>query len=257
MDNGDSTLIITPFHKNILIDGGGSKNRETFDVGEQVLLPYLLDRGIKVLDDIIISHFDEDHCGGIVTILKELKVKRILISRQIYLSKEFKEINTLVHQKKIPLYIVNIGEKMRIDKDTYIDILYPKNTMQYSDLNNNSLVCKLSYFNFSILFTGDLEEKAEKDLIEEYEKNEVLKSTIIKIAHHGSKGSSTKEFLKSVSPRIALIGVGENNSFGHPSVEVLNKLQEMNTTVYRTDINAEITIRVNKKGKMKIKAMQE
>ena len=100
--------------------------------------------------------------------------------------------------------------------------------IQENVLNNNSIVCKLNYKNFSILFTGDIEELAEKQILRDYKNNlQVLNSTILKAAHHGSKTSSTKEFLEAVKPKITLIGVGENNKFGHPNDEVINRLENL------------------------------
>ena len=107
-----------------------------------------------------------------------------------------------------------------------------------------------------MLFTGDIEKEAEEKVINMYNKNlEKLKSTIIKVAHHGSKTSSTEEFLNIVKPEIALIGVGENNKFGHPNEEVLERLRLMRTKIFRTDNSGEITIRFNKNKKINITKM--
>ena len=95
-------------------------------------------------------------------------------------------------------------------------------------MNNNSIVCKLNYKNFSMLFTGDIEEIAEKQILQEYKNNvQLLKSTILKVAHHGSKTSSTQEFVEMVTPKIALIGVGKNNKFGHPNDGVIKRLENL------------------------------
>ena len=101
-----------------------------------------------------------------------------------------------------------------------------------------------------MLFTGDIEQLAEQTILQE---NMNLQSTILKVAHHGSKTSSTKEFLKVVNPRIALIGVGKDNKYGHPNKEVIEKLERIGTKIYRTDEDGEVSIRVNKKGIVKIK----
>lgn len=109
-----------------------------------------------------------------------------------------------------------------------MQILWPKEELINENiLNNNSIVAKLKYKNFSILFTGDIEKVAEEEILKEYAGTNILTSTIIKIPHHGSKTSSTKEFLEAVKPKIALIGVGKNNNFGHPNDDVINRLQNM------------------------------
>lgn len=113
-----------------------------------------------------------------------------------------------------------------VEKNVYIDILWPsKNQILENPLNNNSIVCKLNYYNFSMLFTGDIEEVAEKRILNEVN-NDILKSDILKVAHHGSKTSSIEAFIKAVNPNIALIGVGENNKFGHPNKEVIKRLRK-------------------------------
>ena len=116
---------------------------------------------------------------------------------------------------------------MKIDKSTYIDILWPqKNLIQENILNNNSIVCKLNYRNISVLFTGDIEKIAEEKMVGLYSQS-LLNSTILKVAHHGSKSSSIQDFLSKVNPKIALIGVGENNKFGHPNDQVIEKLENL------------------------------
>ena len=128
-----------------------------------------------------------------------------------------------------------------------MDILWPclDNIINNNILNNNSMVCKLIYKNFSMLFTGDIEEIAEKAILEKYTDNNILEANVLKVAHHGSKTSSTIDFLKTVSPKISLIGVGEDNSFGHPSKSTINNLNALNCKIYRTDKNGEITITSN------------
>ena len=132
-----------------------------------------------------------------------------------------------------------------------MDILWPKDELQILEnpINNNSIVSKLVYKNFSILFTGDIEEIAEKEILNTYKNNlDILNATILKVAHHGSKTSSSLEFLKEVKPKYALIGVGKNNKFGHPSSSVIQNLTENKVRIYRTDETGEITITVDKKG---------
>lgn len=117
------------------------------------------------------------------------------------------------------------GDVISIEKNVSIQILWPKiEQIQENILNNNSIVAKLNYKNFSVLLTGDIEEIAEKQILEEYKNTDILKSTILKVGHHGSKTSSTQEFLEKIKPKIALIGVGKNNTFGHPNDGVLERL---------------------------------
>lgn len=224
---GDSCLIVTPNNKKILIDGGGSEN---YDVGRNVLVPYLLARKIKSIDYAIISHFDTDHIGGILTVMQELKVENVVISKQAEISENYKKFIKIVNEKHIKVIVVGKRDRLYIEKNLYFDVLWPNPSklIQENALNNNSIICKLYYKNFSMLFTGDIEEIAEKQILQEYKDNlQLLSSTILKVAHHGSKSSSTQEFLENVKPKYVLIGVGANNNFGHPNDGVIERLKSL------------------------------
>lgn len=149
VNQGDSCLIITPNNAKILVDGGGS---ETYDIGENTLLPYLLNRGIKKIDYIMCSHFDTDHVGGIKTILANLKVKNLVISKQKEQTENFNEIIKIAVKKKVNIIVVEAGDKIQIDEGAYFDILYPTEKLK-DDINENSIVAKFICRNISILFT--------------------------------------------------------------------------------------------------------
>ena len=124
--------------------------------------------------------------------------------------------------------LLRSGDELNIEKNLKIKILWPKQEqIQENVLNNNSIVAKLVYNNFSMLFTGDIEEIAEKQILEEYKNNNILKSNILKVAHHGSKSSSIQQILQEIKPKIAIIGVGANNTFGHPNENVLERLRNL------------------------------
>ena len=221
---GDSTLIVTPNNKKILIDGGGS---QSYDVGKNTLIPYLLDRKINKLDYVIISHFDQDHVGGILSVLKEMKVEKVVIGKQGEISEQYNHFCKIIKEKQIPVLMVQKGDIVSVDKDVKIRVLFPTSDLiQDNILNNNSLVFKFEYKVFKILFTGDIEAIAEEQLLKLHEKAK-LKANILKVAHHGSKTSSTERFIEAVDPEIVLIGVGENNKFGHPNSTVINKFDEL------------------------------
>ena len=145
--------------------------------------------------------------------------------------------------------MVEAGDVINIEKDIKLKVLWPdsKNKINENVLNNNSLVCKLEYKNFSIMLTGDIEEIAENAILTKYKNNaKILKANILKVAHHGSKSSSTEDFIKAVMPEIALIGVGKDNSFGHPSDGTIERLNKIKCKILRTDENGEIELFVNK-----------
>ena len=256
---GDCTFIVTPKNKTILIDGGGS-SIDSWDVGKKILLPYILDRGYRKIDYIIVSHFDQDHVGGLFTVMEEIKVGKVIISKQGENSENYKKFKEIVKKNHINVFVMNKGETLKIEKDLYFDFLWPNDSKIISEniLNNNSIVCKLNYKKFSMLFTGDIEEIAEKQILLDYKKNlQNLKSTILKVGHHGSKTSSIQEFIDAVKPKITLIGVGENNKFGHPNDLVIKRLEKCGSKIFRTDKNGEISIIVDKKGRAKIKKIIE
>lgn len=247
---GDSTLIITPDKKTVLIDGGGS---DSFDVGEKVLLPYLLDRRILKIDYVLISHFDTDHCGGILTIMEKVKVKNIIISEQAEHSENYERFKKLMIHKKIRLIEVKKGDKIKIGRYSEFKILFPTSRLlSENPLNNNSIVAQFNYNNFKMLFTGDIEKLAEQQILKT-EKAEI-RADILKVAHHGSKTSSIPEFIKAVRPKIALIEVGKNNTFGHPNQQTIKNLENIKCRIYRTDLQGEIIIKIDQKGRMNVKS---
>lgn len=177
---GDSTLIVTRTNKTILIDGGGSETGN-YDVGENVLVPYLLDRKITTIDYMIFSHFDSDHALGLIKTIEELNVKNIILSKQLVESDTYAQVLELAKQKKIKLIYVIAGNVLKIG-EMKIKILHPqKELIAENAMNNNSIVFKLEYKSFSMLFTGDIEKEAE-DLILSKKLN--LNADILKVAHH-------------------------------------------------------------------------
>lgn len=252
---GDSCLIRYK-GTNIMIDSGGSlsknKDGKSYDIGENVLNNYLLNRGITRLDYIMASHFDEDHSQGFVFLLKNMKVKNVIISEQYKTSSIYEQFKQICKKQNIQIIYVKSGDEIRI-KDLAFKILHPKskeNQISENPLNNNAIVCMVKYKNRRILFTGDIEKVAENEMVKEYTNG--LKADILKVGHHGSKTSTTKEFLDLINPSVALIGVGQNNKFGHPNEDVIKRLEEKNIQIYRTDEMGEISVIIDKNGKIKI-----
>lgn len=242
---GDSCLIRYK-GTNIMIDSGGSlsknKDGKSYDIGENVLNNYLLNRGITRLDYIMVSHFDEDHSQGFVFLLKNMKVKNVIISEQYKTSSIYEQFKQICKKQNIQIIYVRSGDEIRI-KDLAFKILHPKskeNQISENPLNNNAIVCMVKYKNRRILFTGDIEKVAENEMVKEYTNG--LKADILKVGHHGSKTSTTKEFLDLINPSVALIGVGQNNKFGHPNEDVIKRLEEKNIQIYRTDEMGEISV---------------
>ena len=248
---GDCCFIETPSNKTILIDGGGSETGN-FNIGKKTLIPYILDRGYTKIDYIFVSHFDTDHVEGLLTVMEELNVSNVIIAKQGKLSENYEKFKEIVNKKKIKTIVVNKSERISIENDLYFDILWPDSAKLIGEnvLNNNSMVCKLYYHGFSMLFTGDIEEIAEKQILEEYRNNlNILNSTVLKVGHHGSKTSSTEDFIKAVKAKVAVIGVGKDNKFGHPNDDVIERLEKIGAKIYRTDEKGEIFLEIKEKLK--------
>lgn len=194
--------------------------------------------------------------GGLLYIMQEIKVNNVIIGKQYEKCENYKKFIEIVKKKNIKVNVVEAGQKINIERNLFFDVLWPcvDNMISENAINNNSLVCKLKYKNFSMLFTGDIEEIAEKAILAKYSKNKnILKADVLKVAHHGSKTSSTIDFLKAVKPNYAVIGVGKDNNFGHPSDITIQNLKDMGVKIYRTDEIGEIEIKGITKNKIKKK----
>ncbi len=194
--------------------------------------------------------------GGLLYIMQEIKVNNVIIGKQYEKCENYKKFIEIVKKKNIKVNVVEAGQKINIERNLFFDVLWPciDNMISENAINNNSLVCKLKYKNFSMLFTGDIEEIAEKAILTKYSKNKnILKADVLKVAHHGSKTSSTIDFLKAVKPNYAVIGVGKDNNFGHPSDITIQNLKDMGVKIYRTDEIGEIEIKGITKNKIKKK----
>ena len=139
------------------------------------------------------------------------------------------EFLRLASERNVNVISAQAGEIIKFDEKTYFQVLWPDSEKMISDngINNNSLMGKLVYGDFSMLFTGDIEEKAEKVISQMYENTDILDCNILKVAHHGSKSSSIQEIVDMIMPQVAVIGVGEDNSYGHPNVDVISRLESL------------------------------
>ncbi|GAH75461.1 unnamed protein product, partial [marine sediment metagenome] len=209
-------------------------------------IPYLRRKGINKINLLVLTHPHLDHLEGLLPILREFKVDMVLDSGLICDISEYREFISIIKEKNIPYYQANAGDNFVFSKNMEMLLLnpiYTSNIYNESDFNNASIVVKLFYKNSKFLFTGDIEEIAEKRMLV-WQNN--LKSDILKVAHHGSSSSSSLEFVNEVDPIIAVISVGKNN-FGHPSPKIIERLEDKNIKVYRTDENGTIIIRTDGK----------
>ena len=232
--------------KNLLIDGGGSFN---YNVGKSTLKPYLLKNGVTKIDMAIATHLHTDHYQGLKELSQTYRIKKLGVYEansvnENHLKKEFKTDEIL--------YLA-AGDVINMDRNVSVEVLSPDrgNPLDEKDENKNSLVLRVNVKGSSVLMTGDIDEKGEKTLIADTD----IKADILKIAHHGSRYSSCEKFIAVAAPKIAVIQVGKN-TYGHPSEEVIKRLEEHKITVLRNDEQGAVGIRVNKAGDFGIVTMR-
>lgn len=232
----DCHLIKYPYNKNtILIDTG----KNEYKIKNEVI-PYLKSIGIKKIDYLIITHGDEDHIGGSITLINNFQVKNVILNKGTFTDIE-KELIKNLNKKKIP-YQININ-KINLSNHT----IYLLNNTKYNNENDNSIITYFTYQKYKFLYMGDASITTEDNLLENYNLNNI---SILKVGHHGSNTSSSKDFISQINPSISLISVGENNIYHHPNKEVTNNLSK--TRIYRTDINNMVKLTINSKGILKV-----
>jgi competence protein ComEC len=237
---GDCIYIELPYRKAVyLIDTGGTlpQQRETWqqrkrkwDVGKDVVIPFLKSNGVRSLDKLITTHEDVDHIGAAEEIIRTFAVKELLVSKGDGNHSPLQEkLLQLARQKHIHVLNVARGDRWSAGGTSFY-VLHPSATDAKD--NNNSIVLYAKLGGVSWLFTGDIEEAAEKELVNAFPR---LKADVLKVAHHGSATSTTELFLDQIQPKIAVISVGEHNRYHHPSPSVIERLQKRNTLILRTD----------------------
>lgn len=232
----DCHLIKYPYNKNtILIDTG----KNEYKIKNEVI-PYLKSIGIKKIDYLIITHGDLDHIGGSITLINNFQVKNVVLNKGTFTDLE-KELIKNLNKKKIP-YQININ-KINLSNHT----IYLLNNTKYNNENDNSIITYFTYQKYKFLYMGDASITTEDNLLENYNLNNI---SILKVGHHGSNTSSSKDFISQINPSISLISVGENNIYHHPNKEVINNLSK--SRIYRTDINNMVKLTINSKGILKV-----
>ena len=241
--NGDALLVEAPDGMRMLIDGGGFHTSD-FDVGKSILTPILLSKKILTLDYVINTHPHGDHLGGIPTIIRDFTVNNFSTGSYFISREKFVDLMKLLRGKKIPLTTWKRGDKFLLKNGMEIVVLNPGRETGTDDLNNASLVMRIRYGNFSILFAGDIGSDVEEKLILA---GNNLRADVLKIPHHGSRYSSSHEFLAVVQPKIALLSVGKG-ILGIPSHETLKRYDMLSIPVFRTDRDGMIRVWKNKSG---------
>ena len=249
---GDGIFIKADDGTTITIDGGSS---DVKNVAKYRMIPCIKASGTGVIDYAVITHADKDHISGIEEILNMntengLTIRNLVMPHVSYEDEAYDELLTAAKTKGIQVLYIKEGDTMKLGK-VEIKCIHPDGKYISDSRNDYSTVLSLKYENFSALFTGDIPAEIEKSIINKIDNN----YTILKVAHHGSKYSSDMEFLKKVMPAYSVISVGEDNSYGHPGTETINKLKSLNSKILRTDLSGEIEI-FSKENNMEIDVMK-
>lgn len=226
---GDATLIQAS-GGTVLIDGGDNHFSDN-------LLEYLKNEGVSHITYVVATHPHSDHIGGLINVLYELDVDYVMMPRVAHSTLTFERFITAIENNKIEVLEPIVSEVFNIGNVEFT-VLAP-NSSGYRSLNDYSIVLRMVYGDVSFLFTGDAERVSENEILKN---NLNVSADILQVGHHGSNTSTTQEFLDAVSPYIAVISVGENNSYGHPHYNVINRLNNSNVAIYRTDIHGTIII---------------
>lgn len=220
----DCIVIQLPHNKTAIIDGGNKGDFEVID-------KYLQSLGIKTIDYLIATHPHEDHIGSLPLLIKSYSVGAVYMPKVTANTKVFEDMLLEIKAKGLRINIAEAGVKLIDMDDIKLSIIAPNN-IKYDELNEYSAVVKLIYKSTSFLFTGDAEAISEKEMLNNsYD----IKADVLKVGHHGGRSSTTKDFLRKVAPKYAIISVGKDNDYGHPHRETIERLKASGADIYSTD----------------------
>jgi beta-lactamase superfamily II metal-dependent hydrolase len=237
---GDSLLIVSPGGKHVLVDAGPAQ------AGDEVVAA-LQRHGVQSLDLVVATHPHADHIGGMRRVLDKFTVNNFLDSGQEHPTATYERLIKAIKDKGINFIEAQRGQTFELDSGAKLEVLNPMGNGKWitevrtggSVENANSIVLRLSYGDFAMIFTGDAEAETEAEMIKA---GGNLRAQVLKIGHHGARYATSDEFLRAVQPSHAVISDGADNKYGHPTQETLDRLRRSNTEVFRTDLQGEIAI---------------
>ena len=225
---GDASFIELPNGETMLIDAG------TSSFGDDIV-EYIEDLGYSDIDYVVATHPHADHIGGMAEVIESFDIGSVYMPRAVSTSKTYENLLDTIDEKGLSIHTGKAGVEILDADDLTIEIFAPV-LDTYSNLNNYSIVLKITYGDTSFLYTGDAEEESLEEITGD------IKADVLKVGHHGSDTSTTSEFLELVKPKYAVISVGEGNSYGHPASSTIQLLEEYTSNIYRTDLNGTVVI---------------
>lgn len=236
---GDGIVIRTPDNQVVTIDGGSTSVK---NVGQYRMIPYLKSQGIKAVDYAVMTHADSDHISGLMELMEHsdkngVKIKNLLLPDIKLRDEAYQQMIATAHEHGIHVLYILKGDYMKFGEIEF-HCIHPDIDTVAEDRNDYSTILQLTYKKFNMLFTGDISSKQEEKI------TDMVKGhcTVLKVAHHGSKYSTSNEFLQQIKPRYSVISVGEHNLYGHPSIDTLERLEQKGSQIVRTDEGGEIRI---------------
>ena len=252
---GDAIFLQFPNGQTMLVDGG--PRTHFFDAGTWIVLPFLRYKGVHTIDVLVPTHSDNDHIGGLISVAEHMRVKHVLTTGQEAENWTDDRFWELMEEHGVTRHVVSAGDSLLGLGGVGMVVLHPTPAFVSnaepppSGMNNTSIVLRVTYGGASVLLTGDAEIEAEASLLWWCKR---LNAVVLKVGHHGARTSSGERFVEAVHPQIAVISVGERNPFGHPSPEVLERLQQVGACIYRTDRQGAVTLRIAPK-RFKVQTM--
>ncbi|MFC4320847.1 DNA internalization-related competence protein ComEC/Rec2 [Litchfieldia salsa] len=249
---GDTIYIKLPFRKAVYLidvterisfeDEDWKKKNHAFSVSQDVVVPFLKSKGVRSIDQLILTHGDYDHMGGAIDLMEQISTSMIILGQGSSENQLEKDLIKFAQNKKIRISTVKEGDRWKVGHHLFY-VLAPNETRNKTE-NNQSVVIYTMLGGQKWLFTGDLEREGEQELVNRYPKLEV---DVLKVGHHGSNTSTTQVFLEHFNPKTGIISVGQNNRYGHPHPELIDRLQAASLNIYRTDLNGAISFKFSKK----------
>lgn len=232
---GDAIVVQGPSGRVLLVDTGPGTGLD--DAGRRVVLPFLRSQGIGAVDGILLTHPHDDHVGGAASILERVDVGRLLVGTEDSPEPAFKRVIHVAHDRGVGVVRLRRSMALNLGGGASAEVLNPSDAMAISP-NNGSIGLRIHYGATAIVLAGDAEAEAEADMVQACD----LHADVLKLSHHGSRSSSTQSFLQAVAPHAAVLSVGAHNVFGHPSSDVLERLEYAGTPVFRTDLDGAIIV---------------